>query len=124
MGEGSNAITGQDILGRTYQVQFVTDLQATNWQTLGTATANSSGTFQFIDANAAPAAILSDLVPLTCFSLRSSPAASPACAGIPSRALLLCMPDITQGLWGESPCFGNLFTGRDRTFAGIHGDFS
>jgi hypothetical protein len=53
LGQGSNAITGQDILGRTYQVQFITDPQATNWQTFGTAT-NSSGTFQFIDANAAP----------------------------------------------------------------------
>jgi hypothetical protein len=54
LGQGSNAITGQDILGRTYQVQYVTDPQTTNWQTLGTATPNSSGTFQFIDSNAAP----------------------------------------------------------------------
>ena len=50
-----------------------------------------------------PAAILPDLVPLTCCPLRRSPAASPACAGIPSGALLLCRPDMTQGLWGESP---------------------
>ena len=49
-----NVITGQDILGRTYQVQYAMDPQATNWQTLGTATTNSSGTFQFIDSNAAP----------------------------------------------------------------------
>jgi hypothetical protein len=53
LGQGANASAGQDILGRSYQVQFVTDPQATNWQTLGTAT-NSSGTFQFIDSNAAP----------------------------------------------------------------------
>ena len=52
--QGSNAITGQDLLGRTYPVQFVTDPQATNWQTLGTATTNSSGTFPFIDSSAAP----------------------------------------------------------------------
>ena len=54
LAQGSNAITGQDILGRTYQVQCVTNPQATNWQTLGTATANSSGSFQFIDSNTAP----------------------------------------------------------------------
>jgi hypothetical protein len=54
LGQGSNAITGQDILGRTSPVQFITDLQATNWQTLGTATSEMSGTCQFIDSNAAP----------------------------------------------------------------------
>ena len=62
LGQGSNAITGQDILGRTYQVQFITDPQATNWQTLGTAT-NSSGTFQFIDSSAAPQRFYRTLYP-------------------------------------------------------------
>jgi hypothetical protein len=46
LGQGSNAITGQDILGRTYQVQYVTDPQATNWQTLGTATSPVAQTAQ------------------------------------------------------------------------------
>ena len=43
LGEGSNAITGQDILGRTYQVQFVTDPQATNWQTRNGSGGGRSG---------------------------------------------------------------------------------
>jgi hypothetical protein len=63
LGPGSNAITEQDILGRTYQVQFATNPQATNWQALGTATANSSGTFQFIDSNAAPERFYRTLYP-------------------------------------------------------------
>ncbi len=54
LGPRSNAITGQDILGRIYHVQFATDLQTTNWQSLGTATTDVSGTFQLIDSNSAP----------------------------------------------------------------------
>jgi hypothetical protein len=50
LGLGSYSIGGQDVLSRTYRIQFLPDLQATSWQTLGTATANSSGTFQFIDS--------------------------------------------------------------------------
>jgi hypothetical protein len=60
---GSNASTGQDILGRTFQVQSVTDLQATNWQTLGPATDDSSGTFQFIDSSATPQRFYRTLYP-------------------------------------------------------------
>jgi hypothetical protein len=51
--DGSNVITGQDILGRIYRLQFLEAILSTNWQTLGTVTTNSSGTFQFIDSNAA-----------------------------------------------------------------------
>jgi hypothetical protein len=50
LGGGSFSILGDDILGRTYQIQFVEDVRVTNWQTLGTATANPSGTFQFVDS--------------------------------------------------------------------------
>ena len=63
IGQGSNAITGQDILGHTYQVQFITDPQATNWQTLGSANTDSSGTFQFIDSNTAPQRFYRTLYP-------------------------------------------------------------
>jgi hypothetical protein len=37
-------------MGRTYRIQFLNDVSATNWQTLGTATANSSGIFQYLDS--------------------------------------------------------------------------
>ena len=47
---GSYAISGQDVLSRTYHIQFVPDLQSTNWQTLGTTASNAPGTFQFIDS--------------------------------------------------------------------------
>jgi hypothetical protein len=53
-GHGSNAITGQDIFGRVYHIQFVPDLQTTNWQPLGAATTDLSGTFRLIDSNSAP----------------------------------------------------------------------
>jgi Bacterial Ig domain len=51
--DGSNVITGQDVLGRSYRLQFMEALSTTNWQTLGTATTDLSGTFQFVDSNAA-----------------------------------------------------------------------
>jgi hypothetical protein len=35
-----------------YLVQASADLSATNWQTIGTATANDSGVIQFDDPNA------------------------------------------------------------------------
>jgi hypothetical protein len=54
LGHGSNVISGQDVLGRSYGIQYAIDPWATNWQTLGSATGNSSGNFQFIDATSAP----------------------------------------------------------------------
>ena len=43
---GTNVISGYDFFGRTYHIQFLTGAAATNWQTLGTATANPYGVFQ------------------------------------------------------------------------------
>lgn len=54
LGNGSNLITGEDVLGRAYRIQFLDDLNSTNWQTLGSATGAVSGVFQFIDSTAAP----------------------------------------------------------------------
>jgi hypothetical protein len=44
-------ISGDSMPGRTNRIQFLQDPGVTNWQTLGTATANPSGIFQFIDPN-------------------------------------------------------------------------
>ena len=49
LGNGTNAITGQDGLGRVYRLQFLDALGAANWRTLGSATSGPEGTFQFID---------------------------------------------------------------------------
>jgi len=47
---GSVAIAGQGIPGSTYIVQYTTDtLPTTNWLTLGTVTADSSGAFVLVD---------------------------------------------------------------------------
>ena len=51
LGRDSYAISGSSIPGRTNRIEFLQDLGVTNWQTLGTATANPSGTFQFMDTN-------------------------------------------------------------------------
>jgi len=42
---------GDAIGGYSNRLNFVEDPVATSWQTLGTATANGSGFFQFIDTN-------------------------------------------------------------------------
>ena len=49
LAKGSNAITGQDGLGRVYRLQYTDTFPATNWQVLGSAT-SSAGIFQFIDS--------------------------------------------------------------------------
>ncbi len=49
---GSNLITGDEVLSRNYRIQFVSEPDSTNWQTLGTVS-NLTGTFQFIDSVAA-----------------------------------------------------------------------
>lgn len=50
LGNGSDAICGAEILGRTYHIQFVPNLNTTNWQTLGSSSSNAPGLFQFIDS--------------------------------------------------------------------------
>jgi hypothetical protein len=51
LGNGSYAISGSDVPGRTNRIEFLQDFEVTNWQTLGRATASPSGIFQFIDTN-------------------------------------------------------------------------
>ena len=51
LGAGVYAITGFSAPGSTNRVLFVDDLSGTNWQTLGTATANLSGVFRLMDTN-------------------------------------------------------------------------
>jgi len=47
------AINGYSLPGQSNRLLFAPDLSGSNWQTLGTATADPSGLFQFIDTNAA-----------------------------------------------------------------------
>jgi hypothetical protein len=54
LGPGLYGLSGEGLPNRTYEIQHADDLQPTNWQTLGTATANASGVFQFIDTNGVP----------------------------------------------------------------------
>jgi hypothetical protein len=51
LGNGSYAISGSDVPGRTNRIEFLQDFEVTNWQTLGSAMASPSGIFQFIDTN-------------------------------------------------------------------------
>jgi hypothetical protein len=51
LGNGSYAISGSGVPGRTNRIEFLQDFEVTNWQTLGRATASPSGIFQFIDTN-------------------------------------------------------------------------
>ncbi len=51
LGGGGRAIIGSGVPAGLNRIQFLQELGGTNWQTLGTATANASGGFQFIDAN-------------------------------------------------------------------------
>ena len=54
LGNGSVAIGGQGIPGRTYIIQYTTNsLPTTNWLTLGTVTADSSGAFVLVDTSVA-----------------------------------------------------------------------
>lgn len=54
LGNGWYAIRGDGIPDRTYRIQFADKLQPTNWATLGAASADLSGVFQFIDTNGVP----------------------------------------------------------------------
>ncbi len=52
LGNGSVAIGGEGIPGRTYIIQYTTHmLPTTNWLTLGTVTADASGAFVLIDTS-------------------------------------------------------------------------
>ena len=50
LGGGVYAIRGDGIPGRTYRIQFSDAPDQTNWQALGTATADTFGIFQFTDS--------------------------------------------------------------------------
>jgi subtilisin-like proprotein convertase family protein len=54
LGSGRYFIVGDGIPDRTYRIQFADNAPPTNWQTLGTASANASGIFQLIDTNGVP----------------------------------------------------------------------
>ncbi|MHC1765364.1 MAG: Ig-like domain repeat protein [Verrucomicrobiia bacterium] len=49
LGNGSYQVRGDAIPGRTYRIQFTTDLSNPDWQTLGTVAADVFGVFVFID---------------------------------------------------------------------------
>jgi hypothetical protein len=49
LGNGSVLITGSAVPGRTYTIQYTENLPAPEWISSGTATADSTGSFQFID---------------------------------------------------------------------------
>jgi hypothetical protein len=50
-GNGSHVIHGDGIPGRTYTIQYADGVPHDNWQTLGTATADSVGQFEFTDTS-------------------------------------------------------------------------
>jgi hypothetical protein len=54
LGNGVFAIRGDGIPGRTYHIQFADAPNQTNWQALGTATADPYGVFQFTDLSGSP----------------------------------------------------------------------
>jgi subtilisin-like proprotein convertase family protein len=51
LGNGSFAVRGDGIPQRTYRLQYTTDTQNPTWNPLGSATADTSGFFLFIDTN-------------------------------------------------------------------------
>ena len=50
---GNFHLTGMGSSDSTYKIQVLTNLGSTNWQAIGTATADDSGAIQFEDTNAA-----------------------------------------------------------------------
>jgi len=50
LGNGSTLTSFLGIPGRTYSIQSTTNLTTAAWQTLGTATANAAGQFQYTDS--------------------------------------------------------------------------
>lgn len=54
LGPASFLITGNGVPGQSYQIQGLDGSFATAWKTLGTATADASGAFQFLDAPTCP----------------------------------------------------------------------
>jgi hypothetical protein len=49
LGNGSYSILGDGVPGLTYRIEFTDSSPSANWQTLGTATANPVGIFEFVD---------------------------------------------------------------------------
>ena len=54
LGNGSYAVRGDGIPGRSYRIQFADTAPPTNWLTLGPASADPFGIFQFNDTNGSP----------------------------------------------------------------------
>ena len=54
LGNGSYLVRGDGIPGRTYRIQFAEDPANPNWQTVGTAAADPSGIFGFLDTSGSP----------------------------------------------------------------------
>jgi subtilisin-like proprotein convertase family protein len=51
LGNGSYSVLGDGIPGRTYRIEFAESVPQTNWQDLGTATADDYGVFTFTDTS-------------------------------------------------------------------------
>ena len=51
LGNGSYAVRGDGIPGRSYRIQFADTAPPTNWLALGTNSADAYGIFQYIDSN-------------------------------------------------------------------------
>ena len=49
VGLGSNLISGDDVLGRVYRLEFTETIPGANWQILGNATSGPAGSFQYLD---------------------------------------------------------------------------
>jgi len=54
LSNGVYVIRGDGIPGRAYRIQYADQPQSTNWQTLGTETADPFGIFQLTDAAGTP----------------------------------------------------------------------
>ena len=50
LGNGSLLTSFFGIPGRTYTIQYTTNLATPNWQSLGTAAADATGQFQYTDS--------------------------------------------------------------------------
>ena len=53
LGTGAYAVRGDEAFGRAHWLQFLPELNPTNWQILSLAPSNTPTTFEFIDSTAA-----------------------------------------------------------------------
>ena len=63
LGDGSYQVWGDGIPGRTYHIQYTGNLQTTDWQTIGTAVADTNGVFLFEDAGRGTAVFYRSVYP-------------------------------------------------------------